>query len=93
MIKKAEIKNMDVKRLEENLIELRKELIRINAQISTGTTPENPGNVKQLKKNIARILTYIKQEETNVEEHKEDEKIKIKKEDTKSKEEKQKDNE
>ena len=39
------------------MIELRKELIKVNAQVSTGTVPENPGNVKNIKKTIARILT------------------------------------
>ena len=48
---------MSEKQLDERMIELRKELIKVNAQVSTGTVPENPGNVKNIKKTIARILT------------------------------------
>ena len=59
MVKKYELKEMDQNKLKERLVDLRKELIRLNAQVSTGTTPENPGNLKNIKKNIARILTYI----------------------------------
>jgi len=43
--------------LNTKLVELKKELIKVNAQISTGTTPKSPGQVRQIKKNIARILT------------------------------------
>jgi large subunit ribosomal protein L29 len=45
--------------LNTKLEELKKELIKVNAQIATGTTPKSPGHVKQIKKNIARILTII----------------------------------
>ena len=47
------------KELQKRLTELRKELIKVNAQIATGTVPENPGNVRNIKKNIARILTNM----------------------------------
>jgi large subunit ribosomal protein L29 len=56
-IKNNELRKMSEKQLDEKLIELRKELIKINAQVSTGTVPENPGNVKNVKKTIARIFT------------------------------------
>jgi len=56
-IKNNELRKMGEKQLDEKLIELRKELIKINAQVSTGTVPENPGNVKNVKKTIARIFT------------------------------------
>jgi len=45
--------------LRSKLEELRKELIKTNAQISTGTTPKSPGHVKQIKKNIAKILMIL----------------------------------
>ena len=48
----------------EDLIELRKELIKHNAQIATGTTPKSPGQVKQTKKTIARILTIVSTQQT-----------------------------
>lgn len=58
-MKAKEIRAMNKEELEKKLGELRKELIKINAQISTGTTPKSPGHVKQIKKNIAKILTII----------------------------------
>jgi len=60
LIKKSELKQMNEKMLNEKLIELKKELIKINAQIAVGTPPEKPGRVKQMKRTIARINTYIK---------------------------------
>ena len=58
-----EIKSMGVEDLKGRLEELRKDLIKQNAQIATGTTPKNPGQVKQIKKTIARILTIMKTKE------------------------------
>ncbi len=60
IIKKSELKNMNAKILETRLSDLRKELIKINAQISTNTPPENPGRVKEIKRTVARILTKLK---------------------------------
>ncbi|MBT3984749.1 50S ribosomal protein L29 [archaeon] len=56
-VKNNELRKLSENQLDEKMIELRKELIKINAQISTGTVPENPGNVRNVKKTIARILT------------------------------------
>jgi ribosomal protein L29 len=47
--------------LESRLSELRKELIKLNTQVATGTTLKSPGQVKKIKKNIARLLTELKQ--------------------------------
>ncbi len=58
-MKIKEIRSMNKEDLEAKLEELKKELIKLNAQISTGTTPKSPGQVKQIKKNIAKILTIL----------------------------------
>ena len=60
-MKAKEIRNMDKISLNEKLLELRKELVKINAQIVIGTTIKNPGQVKDLKKTLAKIVT-IEQE-------------------------------
>ena len=65
-IKNNELRKMSGKQLDDKLTELRKDLIKINAQVSTGTVPENPGNVNNIKKMIARIFT-IKQEKSKEE--------------------------
>jgi large subunit ribosomal protein L29 len=58
-MKIKEMRSMSKEDLNTKLEELKKELIKVNAQIATGTTPKSPGHVKQIKKNIARILTII----------------------------------
>lgn len=59
-MKTKELRQISKEELEKKLEELRKELIKYNAQISTSTPPENPGNVKKVKKMIARIITILK---------------------------------
>ena len=50
---------MPVEDLKNKMIELKKELIKINAQVATGTTPKSPGKIRQMKRTIARILTIM----------------------------------
>ena len=79
ILTKNDFKQMNEVQLNEKLLDLRKELMKINTQISTGTTPENPGRVGEVKKTIARIITVInlKKREPKKEKKKE-EKIKEK---------------
>jgi len=55
-IKARELRKMNDAQLNEKLIQFRKELISMNAQISVGTAPEKPSRVREVKKNIARII-------------------------------------
>lgn len=66
----------------EKLIELKKEMIKVNAQIAIGTVPENPGRIKEIKKTIARLNTLLKQlkEKTEKETKEAEEKPEVKKE-------------
>ncbi len=59
IISKQDFKQMNDSQLNEKLSDLKKELMKINTQISTGTTPENPGRVKEVKKTLARIITAL----------------------------------
>lgn len=60
MTKKAKaIRGMRKEQMLEKIVELKKELLKMNSQIAVGTTPESPGRVKQIKKEIARILTIM----------------------------------
>ena len=63
-MKIKDLRSMSKEDLNVKLIELRKELIKHNAQIATGTTPKSPGQVKQTKKTIARILTIVSTQQT-----------------------------
>jgi len=56
-MKIKEIRNMDKASLNEKLIELKKELVKVNAQVAIGTALKNPGQVRVIKKTLARILT------------------------------------
>ncbi len=66
-IKNNELRQMTVDQLSKKLVEVKKDLIKINAQVAAGTVPENPGNVRNVKKTVARILT-IMHEKTSKEE-------------------------
>ncbi len=59
-MKSKDIKSMSKEKIESQLLELRRELIKLNTQVATGTTLKNPGQVKNIKKNIARLLTELK---------------------------------
>ena len=56
-MKIKEIRNMDTASLNEKLTELKKELVKVNAQVAIGTALKNPGQVRIIKKTLARILT------------------------------------
>lgn len=60
-MKARDLRTMPKEELLAKLNELKKELVKLNAQIAIGTTPKSPGQVKQTKKTIAKILTIIKQ--------------------------------
>ena len=57
-IKKRDLKNMSSQEQESKLLELRKELMKLNAKRSMGVTLESPGRIRMIKKTIARILTF-----------------------------------
>lgn len=62
-MKIKDLRSMSDDELKSKFIELKKELIKSNAQIATGTTPKSPGQVKQTKRLIAKILTLQKEKQ------------------------------
>lgn len=60
IIRKKEISQMSEPTLNGKITDLRRELIRYNAQLSTGTPPENPGRIRAMKRTIARLKTSLK---------------------------------
>ena len=62
-MKRKEIHSMPREELNNKLKELRKELMKQNAQVNIGTAPAKPGQLKQMKKMIAKILTELKKTE------------------------------
>lgn len=67
-MKIKEIRGTDKNTLNEKLLELKKELVKMNAQVAIGTALKNSGQVKEVKKTIARILTVKneKKEKTEI---------------------------
>lgn len=63
-MKTKELFSMEDATLTSKLSELKKDLIKQRAQVATGTTPKNPRQIKNIKRTIARILTIIRQRET-----------------------------
>lgn len=54
-----EIRSLGEDALKSRLAELRKELMKLNAQVAIGTVPKNPGLIRKSKRTIARILTIL----------------------------------
>ena len=45
--------------LESRMAEFKKELLKLNVEVASGANTSSPGKIKQVKKNIARILTIL----------------------------------
>ncbi|MBU0980688.1 MAG: 50S ribosomal protein L29 [Nanoarchaeota archaeon] len=60
-----EMRMMQENQLNERIKELEKELMKLNAQVATGTNPKSPGQIKKIKKTIARIKTVLHEKEIN----------------------------
>ena len=58
-MKFKELKAMQPADLKEKVLELRKELMKENAQVAIGTVPKNPRKLRLAKKTIARIETIL----------------------------------
>ena len=58
-----EIRGMSAEERNEKLKELRNDLMHERGTSSMGGAPENPGLIRALRTNIARILTVQKEEE------------------------------
>ncbi len=56
IIKKNDFKKMKAEELNKKLEDLQKELMKSNTQRYSGTVPENPGRVREIKKTIAKII-------------------------------------
>ncbi len=62
-MKFKELKAMPAEDLKIKIGELRKDLIKDNAQVATGTIPKNPSRIRLAKKSIARINMIIASKE------------------------------
>lgn len=58
-----ELRSLGDTELKKRLEEFKKELLKLNVEVATGANPASPGKMKQTKKNIARILTLLREKE------------------------------
>ena len=61
IIRKSELKSMNEQQLREKLVDLRKDMMKLKAQIAIGTTLESPRRPRAVKKTIARVLMMLAQ--------------------------------
>ena len=54
-----ELKGLSKEELKEKLDEAEMELIKLRGEAATGTNPENPSQIKNYKRTIARIKTIL----------------------------------
>lgn len=53
-------KDIGKSELKAKLNEMQVELVKLNAQVATGTSLKRPSQVREIKKNIARINTLLR---------------------------------
>jgi large subunit ribosomal protein L29 len=61
-VKPAEVRELDVEELQRRVAETRRELFNLRFQHATGQL-ENTGQLKEVRKNIARLLTVLNQKQ------------------------------
>jgi large subunit ribosomal protein L29 len=61
-MKMSEIKKLSPQEREKKLAEIKIDLLKLNGQVISGTTPKSPGMINKLKKTVARIKTLETQE-------------------------------
>lgn len=62
-MKPKELRVMTELDLENKIVELRKELMKLNSQIAVGTALKSSGKVRGIKRTIAKILTIKNEKE------------------------------
>lgn len=63
MKKTAEIRELTAAEIKEKAAGLRRDLAKEKAVIASGTRPENPGKIRSIRRDIARMLTILKEKE------------------------------
>ena len=57
----GELRNLNVPELETRLLEAKAGLSKARAVVAAGTKPEKTGNIRDIRKKIARVLTLLRQ--------------------------------
>ena len=56
-MKYSDIQKLSVADREKKVNEMKIELLKLNGQVATGTIPKSPGQIKQIKRTLARFKT------------------------------------
>jgi len=59
IIRLKDLKDMSKEKLEEKMVEVKRELMKAKTQVSSKQNPDKPGKMKELKKVVARIKTIL----------------------------------
>ena len=62
VLKSKEIREFTPEERKEKLIELKSELMHEKGVAAMGGSPPSPGKIRQLRMNIAKILTIMREE-------------------------------
>lgn len=63
MKRSKEVAALGKTELSGRLSELRKELMKMNAQVAIGAPPKKSATIRTIKKNIARVLTAMRRKQ------------------------------
>lgn len=64
-MKYKELSTLKPEELDKQEQQAKLELIKLQAQVATGTAPKNPGQIRQIKKTVARIHTVRSAQQKN----------------------------
>ena len=63
ILRSKEIWEMEYEEIQEKLLELKSELSKNVSKRAASGVVENPGNIRELKRTIARVLTIMNEKE------------------------------
>ena len=61
IIRPREIRNLAPDKIEDKLKELKLEYMKETGKVDVGGVADNPGNIKRIRRTIARVLTIKKE--------------------------------
>jgi len=64
-MKYSEIQKLSVADRDKKVNELKVDLLKLKGQVTTGTIPKSPGQIKQIKRTLARFKTLETAESKN----------------------------
>ena len=61
ILRSKEIRGKKMKAREASMIDLKRELAKLNSKKASGRIPENSGKIREIRRTVARILTINKE--------------------------------